>query len=60
MMDGVIAELPELEEVFLSDSLQRRMSQPDEVAQAAAWLCSDRSSFVTGSAMAVDGGSTAV
>nr|WP_079142718.1 glucose 1-dehydrogenase [Streptomyces sp. LUP30] len=60
MMDGVIAQLPELEEVFLSDSLQHRMSRPDEVAQAAAWLCSDRSSFVTGSAMAVDGGSTAV
>ncbi|MGW2979701.1 SDR family NAD(P)-dependent oxidoreductase [Streptomyces humidus] len=60
MMDGVIAQLPELEEVFLSDSLQRRMARPDEVAQAAAWLCSDRSSFVTGCAMAVDGGSTAV
>ncbi|MET8944525.1 glucose 1-dehydrogenase [Streptomyces sp. NPDC004542] len=60
MMDEVIAARPELEEVFLADSVQRRMSRPDEVAQAAAWLCSDRSSFVTGAAMAVDGGSTAV
>ncbi|MFI5824747.1 SDR family NAD(P)-dependent oxidoreductase [Streptomyces rishiriensis] len=60
MMDGVIAQLPELEEVFLADSLQHRMSRPEEVAQAAAWLCSERSSFVTGSALAVDGGSTAV
>lgn len=60
MMDDVIAQRPELEEVFLADSVQRRMSRPDEVAQAAAWLCSDRSSFVTGAAMAVDGGSTAV
>lgn len=33
-----------------------RVGRPEEVAEAAAWLCSDRSSFVTGHAMAVDGG----
>ncbi|GAA2783176.1 SDR family NAD(P)-dependent oxidoreductase [Streptomyces showdoensis] len=60
MMDGVLDAHPALEEVFLADSMQHRMSAPDEVAQAAAWLCSDRSSFVTGTAMAVDGGSTAL
>ncbi|MFJ6944415.1 SDR family NAD(P)-dependent oxidoreductase [Streptomyces wuyuanensis] len=60
MMDGVLAAHPQLEEVFMADSVQRRISAPVEVAQAAAWLCSDRASFVTGTAMAVDGGSTAV
>ncbi|MEU6931453.1 glucose 1-dehydrogenase [Streptomyces sp. NPDC046374] len=60
MMDDVLEAHPGLEETFLSDSMQHRMSAPDEVAQAAAWLCSDRSSFVTGTAMAVDGGSTAL
>ncbi|MET8220139.1 SDR family NAD(P)-dependent oxidoreductase [Streptomyces hirsutus] len=60
MMEGVLQACPELEEVFMADSVQRRISAPAEVAQAAAWLCSDRSSFVTGTAMAVDGGSTAV
>ncbi|MFB7246743.1 short-chain dehydrogenase [Streptomyces populi] len=60
MMDGVLAATPELEEVFMADSVQRRISAPVEVAQAAAWLCSDRASFITGAAMAVDGGSTAV
>lgn len=60
MMGEVISQRPELEEGFLAHSVQRRISTPDEVAQAAAWLCSDRSSFVTGSAMAVDGGSTAM
>ncbi len=33
-----------------------RMGQPDEVAEAVIWLCSDLASFVTGNAMAVDGG----
>jgi NAD(P)-dependent dehydrogenase (short-subunit alcohol dehydrogenase family) len=40
--------------------VQRRYADPVEVAQAARWLCSPASSFVTGSAMAVDGGRTAV
>lgn len=33
-----------------------RMGQPEEVAEAIIWLCSDAASFVTGDAMAVDGG----
>jgi NAD(P)-dependent dehydrogenase (short-subunit alcohol dehydrogenase family) len=33
-----------------------RMAAPEEIAEAAVWLCSDAASFVTGHAMAVDGG----
>jgi NAD(P)-dependent dehydrogenase (short-subunit alcohol dehydrogenase family) len=33
-----------------------RMGTPDEIADAVIWLCSDRASFVTGQAIAVDGG----
>ena len=35
-----------------------RSGIPDDIAQMACWLASDRSSFVTGQAMAVDGGLT--
>ncbi|MDH6218912.1 SDR family NAD(P)-dependent oxidoreductase [Streptomyces pseudovenezuelae] len=33
-----------------------RPADPDEIAQAAAWLLSDRASYVTGVILAVDGG----
>jgi NAD(P)-dependent dehydrogenase (short-subunit alcohol dehydrogenase family) len=35
-----------------------RFAQPAEIAAAACWLLSDKASFVTGSAMSVDGGYT--
>ncbi|MEV4704940.1 glucose 1-dehydrogenase [Actinoplanes sp. NPDC049316] len=37
----------------------RRSAEPEEIAQAAAWLLSDRSSFVTGAVLRVDGGARA-
>jgi NAD(P)-dependent dehydrogenase (short-subunit alcohol dehydrogenase family) len=33
-----------------------RFGEPDEIAAAVIWLCSDAASFVTGMAMPVDGG----
>jgi NAD(P)-dependent dehydrogenase (short-subunit alcohol dehydrogenase family) len=33
-----------------------RLAQPEEIAEAIVWLCTDAASFVTGHAMAVDGG----
>jgi NAD(P)-dependent dehydrogenase (short-subunit alcohol dehydrogenase family) len=37
-----------------------RNGRPEEIAEAAAWLCSDASSFVTGHALVADGGLTIV
>ncbi len=36
-----------------------RFAEPSEIAAACVWLMSDKASFVTGSAVAVDGGYTA-
>lgn len=36
-----------------------RMAQPSEMAEVVVWLCSDAASFVTGHALAADGGITA-
>lgn len=35
-----------------------RLGAPNEIGDAAVWLCSEESSFVTGEAMVVDGGYT--
>jgi NAD(P)-dependent dehydrogenase (short-subunit alcohol dehydrogenase family) len=37
----------------------KRMGEPEEVAQAVLWLCSDAASFITGHVMPIDGGLTA-
>ncbi|MFD7745414.1 SDR family NAD(P)-dependent oxidoreductase [Streptomyces sp. NPDC059698] len=60
MMDRLLAAGPAVRAGFGGKAVQRRLADPVEIARAAAWLCSDASSFTTGAALAVDGGRTAV
>lgn len=48
-----------LSEVLLTDSAVRRLVEPEEVAEAVAYLCGPHTSFVTGTSLVLDGGWTA-
>ena len=47
---------PELEQIRHNAHPLGRMGEPDEIAEAVLWLCSDAASFVIGHGLAVDGG----
>lgn len=56
MVERILGGDPEQEKAFTAMEPVGRMGRPEEIASAALWLCSEASSFVTGEAMAVDGG----
>jgi len=56
MVDRLVQQHPEMEEGLLAVHPMGRLGKPSEIAEAILWLCSDAASFVTGHAMAVDGG----
>ena len=51
-----VANTPEALKLVADLNAFKRIAAPEEIAEAALFLCSDASSFTTGTAMLVDGG----
>ena len=56
LMDRIYASNPELKAEADSWQPIGRIAQPEEIAEAVIWLCSDRASFVVGHMLTIDGG----
>jgi NAD(P)-dependent dehydrogenase (short-subunit alcohol dehydrogenase family) len=56
MVDRITGKQKEVEKQYENMEPVGRMGQPEEVAEAVIWLCSDAASFVTGVSLPVDGG----
>ena len=56
MLDRVTDASVKIRDQLIGAVPMRRVAQASEIGEAAAWLLSDKSSYVTGVAMPVDGG----
>jgi NAD(P)-dependent dehydrogenase (short-subunit alcohol dehydrogenase family) len=59
MIQGWESEQPGVIDHLNSRTPLRRAAEPEEIAEAAAWLLSDRAAYVTGVILPVDGGLSA-
>ncbi len=56
--DNLLGDHPELKEKLISKIPQRRFAESSEIADAIIWLASSQSSYVTGQALPIDGGTS--
>jgi NAD(P)-dependent dehydrogenase (short-subunit alcohol dehydrogenase family) len=59
MIEKIMAANPRMEQPMLQSIPLRRIGEPQDIGEAVLWLCSDRSAYVTGHGLVVDGGMTA-
>ena len=55
-MQFYLDKMPEMREKTLNAHAMGRLAEPEEIADAVVYLCSDRASFITGHDLVVDGG----
>ena len=60
MVDRMVAESGIDHSALIEQEPMARLGEPREIGEAVIWLLSDMSSFVTGTAMPVDGGFVAL
>jgi NAD(P)-dependent dehydrogenase (short-subunit alcohol dehydrogenase family) len=56
MHESLAAVSPDIVKAMHNKVPMGRIGEPEEVAAAAIWLCSDEASYITGHALPVDGG----
>ena len=56
MLQGFMAGSPEARKMILASTPPGRLGTPEEIAEAAVWLLSDRASYVSGESLFVDYG----
>jgi len=59
MLRAVMDRSEVARKMILASTPAGRLATPEEVAEAAVWLCSDRASYVSGASMLVDGAAVA-
>ena len=55
-MLGITLDMPGMRNRFEESSVLKRIGQPSEIGEPAAFLLSDKASFITGQSIIVDGG----
>ncbi|MFO7907846.1 MAG: SDR family oxidoreductase, partial [Pirellulaceae bacterium] len=56
MAERIESQRPGIFEPYINVSPISRKGMPEEVAESVLWLCSDAASFITGTAIPIDGG----
>ena len=58
MLDDLFDGVPERRNKISISQPMERMGTPEEVSEAVLWLCSEKSSYVNGECLMIDGGQT--
>jgi len=58
LLDQIIAAKPEMDAILKSVIPMKRYGKAEEIAEAAVWLASDNTKFITGQTITLDGGTS--